>query len=144
MPISDVSYFAYGTPRYGVRVSCGDVDNDGIDEILTTPGPSPAFGAHVRGWDYDGEEIVELAGISFFAWPGESARFGATIHGDANLDGTGGDEIVVGAGPDPVMGTPVKVYTYDPAAEAVSLWFGLDAFPAQWTHGTTVAAGWFE
>jgi len=142
--ISDVSYFAYGTPRYGVRVGCGDVDGDGIDEILTTPGPSPAFGAHVKGWNYDGEEIAELAGLSFFAWSGEEARFGATVYGDANLDGTGGDEMVVGAGPDPAMGTPVKVYTYDPAAGVVSLWFGLDAFPEQWTSGTSVAAGWFE
>jgi len=38
----------------------------------------------------------------------------------------------------------VKVYTYDPAAGVVSLWFGLDAFPEQWTSGTSVAAGWFE
>ena len=37
-----------------------------------------------------------------------------------------------------------KVYTYDPANETVSQWFSLEAFPAGWTHGATVAAGWFE
>ena len=88
--------------------------------------------------------IAELPGYSFFAWPGDQARYGARIYADANLDGNSGDELVVGAGPDPSMGSPVKVYTYDPATELVSQWFSLDSFPAGWTHGTTVAAGWFE
>ncbi len=143
-PISGISYFAYETPRYGVTVSCGDVDGDGIDEILTAPGPSPAFGAHIKGWNYDGDEIAELPGYSFFAWPGDVARYGARIYADANLDGIGGDELVVGGGPDPAMGSPVQVYTYDPDAELVSIWFSFDAFPSGWTHGATVAAGWFE
>ncbi len=142
--IPAISFFAYETPRYGVMVGSGDVDADGIDEILTSPGPSPAFGAHVRGWNYDGDELVELPGYSFFAWPASEARYGARIYADANLDGIGGDELVVGGGPDPSMGSPVKVYTYDPATETVSQWFSLEAFPAGWTHGATVAAGWFE
>jgi len=139
-----VSYFAYDTPRYGVVVGAGDVDADGLDEIVTAPGPSPAFGAHVRAWDVDGTVVTEVPGYSFFAWPGDVARHGARIFADANLDGSGGDECVVGPGPDPSLESPLNVYTYDPDTELVSLWISLDAFPSGWTHGATVAAGWFE
>jgi hypothetical protein len=52
----------------------------------------------------------------------------------------GRDELVVGCGPDPGVGTPVKVYLYDGAQ--VIQWFALEAY-AGMTHGTTVAAGRF-
>src|SRR3990170_1971886 len=52
--IPAVSFMAYGTNRWGVVVACGDLDGDGIDEILTAPGPSAQFGADVLGWNFDG------------------------------------------------------------------------------------------
>ena len=66
--IPAVSFLAYGTNQYGVKVSCGDVDGDGIDEIVTAPGPGTMFGAHIRGWNYDGDSVTPLDGLSFFAW----------------------------------------------------------------------------
>ena len=30
-----ISYFAYGTLKFGVNVACGDIDGDGYDEIIT-------------------------------------------------------------------------------------------------------------
>jgi hypothetical protein len=53
-PFGDISYFAYGTLRWGVNVAGGDIDGDGLDEIITGAGPGTVFGPHVRGWDYDG------------------------------------------------------------------------------------------
>jgi len=116
-----ISFLAYGSNRFGVRVTCGDLDGDGMAEIVTTPGPSPAFGAHVRGWNYDGSALTPINGINFFAWPAET--------------------VVVGAGPDPGMQTPVLVYRYE--GGSTSSWFSLDAFSSDVVCGTSVAAGRF-
>ncbi len=138
--IPAVSYFAYGTFKKGVRVSCGDVDGDGVDEIVTGPGPSGVFGAHVRGWNYDGGTVTDIPGINFFAWPVEESLFGATVMSGVDLDSDGRDEIITGQGPDPAAGTVVQVYSYD--GSQTSLLFDLDAYgDIGLTHGVNVAAG---
>ncbi len=139
-PIPGVSFLAYGTNRMGVNVTCGDVDGDGIDEIITGPGPSSFFGAHVKGWNYDGVSLADMPGISFFAWDPGEARYGANVFAGADLNGNGRTELVVGCGPDPDVGTPVKAFLYD--GENVTEWFSLDAFTGM-TQGTNVAAGRF-
>ena len=135
-----VSFMAYGTNKYGVNVSCGDIDGDGISEIITGAGPGAVFGAHVRGWNYDGASLTAISGINFFAWPPEAIRYGAQIFAGADLDGDGHAELVVGQGPDPSAATPVRVYRYD--GDQLTRWFDLDAFSGL-THGTNVAAGRF-
>ncbi len=140
-PLSAVSFMAYGTNKFGVNVACGDVDGDGVDEIITAPGPSGLFAAHVRGWNYDGTSLEALPGLNFFALPEASARFGARVFASADLDGDGRDEIVVGGGPDPALGSPVVVFRYN--SSEVSQWFALDAFDSGMVRGATVAAGRF-
>jgi len=78
-PMRDVSFSAYATRQYGVNVACGDVDQDGMDEILTAPGPASAFGAHVRGWDYDGGPLHAIQGLNFFAFSSDEVRYGAKV-----------------------------------------------------------------
>jgi len=138
--IPQVSYFAYGTLKYGVNVSAGDVDGDGIDEIITGAGPGVVFGPHVRGWNYDGASISPLPGYSFFAWQTESLQFGVNVSSGTDIDDDSRDELVVGRGPAPEADTEVKVFTYD--GSGVSEWFSLEAFPGL-THGVNVAAGRF-
>lgn len=132
---------AYGTSKFGVEVSCGDVDGDGLDEIITAPGPGAVFASHIRGWNYDGDAVAPMPGLSFFAWPTGEARYGAEVFAGADLSGDGRNEIVVGGGPDPNLGSPVKVYEYD--GQEATLWFSLDASPEGWTQGTKVAGGRF-
>ncbi len=138
--IPAVSYFAYGTLKYGAIVSCGDVDGDGIDEIITGAGPGAVFGPHVRGWNHDGSSVTPLPGFSFFAWDTEPLRYGVNVCAGADLDGDGRNELVVGRGPDPEADTEVKVFTYDGAS--VNRWLALEAFPGYF-HGANVAAGRF-
>ncbi len=135
-----VSFLAYGTNKFGVNVSCGDMDGDGMDEIVTGAGPGAVFGAHVRGWNYDGSTVTELPGINFFAWPSGEGRYGAKVCAGTDLDDDGRADLVVGQGPDPSAATPVKVYRYDGAQ--LTRWFDLEAYTGL-THGTTVAAGRF-
>jgi len=139
--ISEVSFFAFGAGRYGVVVTCGDADGDDMDEIVAARGPSSNLGAYIRGWNFDGASISALPGFRFYAWEPSEARYGARIFAGADLDVDGRDELVVGAGPDPSISSPVKVYHYD--GTGVSLWFSLHAFPSWWMHGANVAAGRF-
>jgi hypothetical protein len=142
-PVSGCSFFAYGTLKYGVNVSCGDMDGDGVDEIITAPGPGSIFGSHVRGWNYDGTALTELTGINFFAWDPGEARYGAKVYAGADLDNDGRSELAVGCGPDPLAATEVKVFHYD--GSQISLLFSLDAYPdLELTHGTNVAAVSFQ
>lgn len=140
-PIAAVSFMAYGTLQHGVQVSCGDIDGDGIAEIVTGPGPGPLFAAHVRGWDFDGNVLSPIAGCSFFAWQPGDLRYGARVFCGCDLNRDGRAEIVVGAGPDPAASSPVRVFRY--SVDGVNGWFGLDAYP-ELRHGATVAAGNFS
>ncbi len=140
--INGVSYFAYGTLKYGVNVACGDIDGDGIDEIITGAGPGAVFSAHVRGWNVDGGTATAIAGFNFFAWPAEDVRFGANVFSGVDLNGNGRDEIVVGQGPDLDAGSWLKVYMFDDSQEIE--WLSLEAFgDLGMTHGVNVAAGHF-
>ena len=140
-PLAGVSFLAYGSQRWGVVVAAGDVDGDGIDEIITAPGPSAAFGSHIRGWSYDGARLAPIEGLSFFAWPPGQYHHGARISARTDLTSNGRAKLVVGPGPDPAAGSPVSVFSFDGAT--VTRLFSLQAFPSGWTHGVTLSAGRF-
>jgi len=109
-PIHEISYFAYGTPQWGVNVSCGYLDADEFEEILTGPGPGVVFGSHLRGWDYDGSSIAPIAGVSFFAYSGY--RYGV-LAGSGDLDADGYDEILTMPGPGSDQPAEAKMWNVD-------------------------------
>jgi len=96
-----------------VRVATGDVDGDGRDEILTSPGPAALFGPHVRGWNADGAAAAPVPGLSFLAYGG-GLRYGAAV-ACGDIDGDGRAEILTGPAPTRLPGrgcaagaTPVR------------------------------------
>jgi len=86
--------------RGGVNVAAGDVDGDGIPELITAAGAGPGAAAEIRVWKIDtsgSSWSIQDTGIDFVAFAG---RYGAYVTtGDINGDGT--REIIVGSGPDP-------------------------------------------
>ena len=82
-------FFAYNENfRGGVNVASGDINGDGIDEIIT--GAGPTGGPHVRVFSGSGEDLE----INFFPYP-EDFRGGVNVaSGDVDEDGV--DEIIVG------------------------------------------------
>jgi lysophospholipase L1-like esterase len=121
----------------GVRVAACDFDGDGVDEIVT--GPGPGGGPHVRVMQLDssGNPIGDLA--SFFAYP--PAFTGGVFVACGDIDGDMVPEIVVGAGRG--GGPHVRAFRYDPGqpggvADAGVTFF---AYSPAFAGGVEVAVG---
>ncbi len=137
-PISGVSFMAYATSHYGVRVACGDIDGDGIDEIITAPGPAAVFGSHIRAWNYDGGTLTPISQVNFMAYT-DLTSFGATVAA-ADVDGDGMDEIITGPGPGENHPSTVKVWNHDGEGEVREIpELSFDAY--QSGYGVIVAGG---
>ncbi len=117
--IPQVSFFAYTTNQFGVRVACGDIDGDGMDEIITAPGPGTVFGPHIRAFNYDGLTLAPISGVSFMAYE-EYSEYGATV-GTADLDNDGYDEILTGPGPGASFESRVRAWDYDGVGPVVPM-----------------------
>ena len=140
-PMSGVSFLAYGTNKFGVNVTCGDIDGDGMDEIVTGAGPGSVFGPHLRAWNYDGGTLTSIDSVNQFVFGGMGLRYGVNV-GTGDMDGDGVEEILVGAGPDPGVGAQVEVYNLDGGTLTRILDF--EAYPSDTiTHGVNVTVGEF-
>jgi hypothetical protein len=110
----------------GVFVAGGDVDGDGIDEILTSPGPGHT--PLVRALRVSGSAVTEVA--SFLAYdPGMTAGIHVAA---ADISGDRVAEIVVG----PAVGVlPTRVFSLDAGTAT--------PYSAFYSHGSTHANGVF-
>ncbi|MFN7971746.1 MAG: Ig domain-containing protein [Acidobacteriota bacterium] len=134
--IAKISFFAYGTLRYGVNVVLGDADGDGFEEILTGAGPGNVFASTVRGWNYDGTSIASIAKINFnaFAYPGYGVNVAT---GDVDADGFA--EILATPGPGATHPSRFLGFDYDGNAVAALPGFDVTAFGT--TFGGRVGGG---
>jgi hypothetical protein len=120
------SFFAYAQGfSGGVKVAGADVTADGIDEIVT--GPGPGGGPNVKALSADGA----TQWLSFFAYdPGFSG--GVNVAG-ADVDGDGRSEIVTGPGPG--GGPHVRVF-----GGGVPMGGGFFAYPEAFHGGVYVGS----
>jgi hypothetical protein len=118
-------FFAYAVGfKGGVDVAVGDLDGDGVDEIIT--GPISGGAAHVKAFKADGTEI-----LSFMAYP-EIFRGGIKISA-ADLTSDGKAEIVTA--PNKGGGPHVKIF--QPNGQ---LYWDFFAYDKSFTGGIDVAA----
>ena len=141
--IAGVSFLAYGTNKFGVNVACGDIDNDGFDEIITGPGPGAVFGAHLRAWNYDGAQLTPVDAVNLFAYPADDFRHGMRVAA-LDLEGDGRDEIVTAPGPDPDRPAQVRAWAVEGGSTVPVETVDFDAYgDLQLAAGGTVAGGRF-
>ncbi len=85
------SWFAYNKKfTGGVTVAIGDINTDGINEIVT--GAGPGGGPHIRLWSPDGRMLP----TEFFAF--DASEIGGVSVAVGEIDSDGKREILVGSG----------------------------------------------
>lgn len=119
-------FLAYNPDMYrGIDVAIGDVDGDGINEIITAPGAGA--GPHIKVFNLNGT----LKG-QFFAY--DNLFFGGVNVAAGDIDGDGTDEIITGAG----FGGGPHVRAFNLAGVKVA---GLFAYDKDFRGGVDVASG---
>jgi uncharacterized repeat protein (TIGR01451 family) len=127
-----VRFFAYERPFLGgVRIASCDVNGDGIDELITAPGPGRA--PTIRALSLVGGVVTELIAFDAFE-PGFTG--GASI-ACADLDSDGSAEVIVGAGP----GRAPEVQVYSVGLSSITPRATFLAYEAGFLGGVRVAAG---
>ena len=146
VPTVRQDFFAYGAAFFGgVRVGTGDINGDGIPDIIT--GAGDGGGPHIRVFNGAGSQITptptDIGGPlgSFFAFDPNFAGGAFVASGDVNGDGR--DDIIVGAGAGggprvTVFGTSQAVYTATNNMRTTIVDFF--AFPSNFAGGVTVGS----
>jgi hypothetical protein len=133
--VEHTSFFAYDPAfRGGVRVAVGDLDGDGVAEIITTPGAGG--GPHVVAFSVTDPGAIKVVS-SFFAY--DPAFTGGIFVAAGDVDGDGCDEIITGAGAG--GGPHVIAFRADTSRLTVSVLASFFAYDPFWTGGVRVGAG---
>ncbi|MBV8691696.1 MAG: VCBS repeat-containing protein [Actinobacteria bacterium] len=112
----DNQFFAYdGKFAGGVHVGTGDFNNDGLDDIVT--GPGPGGGPNVKVFEFEGPQRA-----SFFAY--DAGFTGGVYVAGLGVPGVAGDQIVTGPGSG--GGPHVKIFNQS-GGNPVASFFAYDA-----------------
>jgi hypothetical protein len=117
--------------KKGYHVAAGDVDGDGVEDIIVGMGDGISLPARIAVFDRNGRKI---AGTDKIALP---TKYGAMVAA-ADLDGDGKAEVIVGSGRGPMNAAQVKVLTYLNGELKET---GIDMMPFDTYYGINVAAG---
>jgi len=115
-------------------VAAGDLDGDGVSEILTAPGPGGS--PHVEAFVLNAAHQPEIV-LSFYAY--HPAFMGGVFVGAGDVDGDGREEVITGAD---AGGSPhVRVFGTGPAFSGLREVYSFLAYEPGFSGGVRVAAG---
>lgn len=118
-------FFAYeSTTSYGIFVSVGDLDGDGVEEILTSP--DKGGNGEVRWFNFSGEQQGSLKPVALTTI---SLRVAA-----GDTDGDGIDEIIIGTG----SGSSPMVKIFEAKGTSLGQFY---AYASTYDKGIYVEAG---
>ena len=134
-----ISFFAYGTLKYGANVGGGDVESDGYDELITGPGPGAIFGPQVRGFEFDGSALAAIAKINFNAFA--TPRFGVNVAA-GDVDGDFAADVACAPGPGLGSGFPSRFVAFHADQAGVTALPGFDVtLPIATSYGGRFGLG---
>lgn len=122
-----LSFEPYPGFRGGVRVAVGDVNGDGVDDVITAAGAGAS--PHVKAFDGATGQLL----LSFYAYDPAYAGGVRVASGDVNGDGF--DDVITAPGAG--VGPHVKAFDGRTGAELQSFF----AYDPGYTGGLSVAAG---
>ena len=123
---------------YGYTVAAGDIDGDGIAEIIVGGGPGAFVPAAVKAYKYK-DGWIQDTGLGFLAYDG---GYGVNVAG-GDISGSGSAKIITGPGPNPLAGSEIKVWKVDTAG-GLGKWKAIfdNSFEGlNSKYGATVATG---
>ncbi len=132
VPVSSFYAFDADTVRYGGRVALGDVDGDGVDEVIVAKGEHVSNNSEVKIFELDG---TPLSGANLI--PFSSAFTKGVRVATADFDDDGREEVIVGTSEGQGL---VRIFSYDVSAQTLEdTWLLLNAYGAG-ANGVNVAA----
>ncbi|MFN7973095.1 MAG: VCBS repeat-containing protein [Acidobacteriota bacterium] len=105
-----VNVYAFTGVQWGCVVSAGDIDGDGIEEMLTGPGAGANVSPQLRAWNYDGGTFSAITKVDRLIFPGP--LYGLHVAA-GDVDGDSFDEIEADTGPGAVLPPTVNGLNYD-------------------------------
>ena len=105
--IQRINLFAFNLQTGGAEVGAADLDGDGFNEFAAAPGPMATHAARVRGFNYDGRAVTQMAVFDFLLQGGDAGgnpvtgMFGARFGFSGYSYGPDTGQVYMEIGPDP-------------------------------------------
>lgn len=114
-----VPWRAYDVDGGGTRPACGDLDGDGLDELVVGLDSFPGSGGWLYVMDDAGSNFDRLSWLRV-PWRGYNVQNGSSRPACGDLDGDGSDEIVTGLGTGSCGWLPV--FSWNPESDSTVQW----------------------